>query len=90
MAQPSMPEMLQENLTLYALGLLDAETAAATESYIRARGLPAMQALQAMEHVVAALGYGAPAAQPRPQLRQHLFDRIAPQPESPCSSEPTS
>lgn len=84
MTQPPMPKRLQEHLMLYALGLLDAETAAATEAYIRARGLPAKQALQAIEHVVGTLGYGVPAARPRPELRQRLLDHIAPEHEPPC------
>ncbi len=78
MAQQPMADMFQENLTLYALGLLDAEATAAMEAYIRARGASATQALQALEQVVSALGYGAPATRPRAALRQRLMDRIAP------------
>ncbi len=84
MAQHPTTDLFQEHLTLYALGLLDPEAAAATEAYIRARGLPATHALQAIEHVIGALGYAAPAARPRPTLRQRLLDRIAPAFDAVC------
>ncbi len=84
MAQHPTTDTFQENLTLYALGLLDPETAAATEVYIRARGPQARQELQAIEHVIGALGYGAPAARPRPELRQRLLDRVAPGDTAAC------
>lgn len=84
MAQHPATDTFQEYLTLYVLGLLDPETTAATEAYIRARGSQATQALRAIEHVSGALGYSAPAARPRPELRQRLFDRIAPVSNTSC------
>ncbi|WP_089721121.1 hypothetical protein [Candidatus Entotheonella palauensis] len=84
MAQHPATDLFQEYLILYALGLLDPEAAAATEAYIRAQGLPATRELQAIEHVVGALGYSAPAARPRPDLRQRLLDRIAPASNASC------
>ncbi|ETX09259.1 MAG: hypothetical protein ETSY2_00555 [Candidatus Entotheonella gemina] len=87
MAQHPVTDAFQEYLTLYALGVLAPETAATIETYIRARGLSATRELQTIEHVVGALGYGTPAARPRPELRQRLLDRIAPASNASCSSK---
>lgn len=84
MAQHPMPDRFQENLILYALGLLDAEMAATTEADIQAQGWPATQALHDLEHVMGALGYAAPAARPRPELRQRLLERVAPPQQFSC------
>lgn len=87
MAQHSVTKTLQDHLTLYVLGLLDPEAAAATDAYIRAQGLWAAQELQAIEQVADLLGYSVTATQPRPELRQRLLDRIATTSEGSCSAE---
>ena len=87
MTQPPLTDAFKEGLTLYALGLLDPQVAEEVEARIRAEGMPANRELRAIEQVLGLLGHGAPAVQPQPQLRQRLFERIAPEP-APANDRP--
>jgi len=80
MAQRPLTDAFKESLTLYALGLLDPQAADEVEARMRAEGAPANRELRAIEQALGLLGHGAPAVQPQPQLRQRLFERIAPKP----------
>jgi anti-sigma factor ChrR (cupin superfamily) len=70
-------ELIEEQAALYALGALTQHEARACEARL-AGGEPAFAAAaQSFAQVVAALGYAAPEATPRPDLRAQLLDQIA-------------
>ena len=70
------PEEVETDLTLYALGALEAAEAAAIEARLAAGDPHATQALRDAERVVELLAYETPAVAPPPRLKSTLMQRI--------------
>lgn len=73
--QPHNDDML-ELATLYALGVLAPEQAVAFEAHLGAGCLTCQQELDAFAGIVGPLGYAAPPARPRAEVRDRLLSHI--------------
>lgn len=76
MKHEQQPEDIETDLTLYALGALDAAEAAAIEARLVAGDPHTTQALRDAERIVALLAYEIPAVAPPPRLKSTLMQRI--------------
>ncbi len=86
MTQPRSPEHRQELAALHALHALDGDEAAAFARHLQDEGTEAQASraeVAGFAQAVGELGHLTPPVAPPPQLRNHLFARLAKEPQQP-------
>jgi anti-sigma factor ChrR (cupin superfamily) len=77
MTESRLPQELEEQAALYALGVLDPEDGRAFAVLLQGELLPLRQAATAYRTVVQALASAVAPATPRPALRERIVNQIA-------------